>query len=87
MHPIAAQGFNLALYEVAALAEVLAAQMDCFATLAQTNLEAVVKRVEKQNAASIGVSHHLPQLFAKNTKWMSILSQFGMVGFDIAMAA
>ena len=75
LHPIAAQGFNLALYEVAVVAEAIQNQ---------TNLSDAVLRVQKQQTASMSVSHYLPRLFASNTKWMSVLSQLGMVGFDIA---
>lgn len=74
LHPIAAQGFNLALYEVAALVEGI---------LNKADLVSVMNNAQKQQKASIGVSHYLPQIFSRQSRWLSALAQLGMIGLDI----
>jgi 2-octaprenyl-6-methoxyphenol hydroxylase len=78
-HPIAAQGFNLALYEVAVLAEILLAEKNP----ATADLAAVSAKTQRQQATSMGVSHQLAELFAADSKWLSLMTQFGMVGLDV----
>lgn len=78
-HPIAAQGFNLALYEVAAVAEALAAQKK----LTTSELELLSARTQKQQAVSMGVSHQLAQVFSDDSRLLSALAQWGMIGLDI----
>lgn len=75
LHPIAAQGFNLALYEVAALVQGI---------IDKTDLTKVIESVQKQQTTSINVSHYLPQVFSQETKWLNLFSSVGMVGFDLA---
>jgi 2-octaprenyl-6-methoxyphenol hydroxylase len=80
LHPIAAQGFNLAVHEVAALADILtAANGDMHAV----NLAQVHQQSSKQQSMSMGVSSKLPQLFSKENAWLSVAAQLGMVGLDI----
>lgn len=78
LHPIAAQGFNLALYEVAVLAQGLKQKQD---------LQQIHAKTQKQQAATIGVSHRLSTMFGSNSKIFSLASQLGMMGFDLALPA
>lgn len=76
LHPIAAQGFNLALYEVAVLVEELRAK-----TFSSEGFNA---RVKRQQDASIGVSQRLSHVFSGNQYWMQSVAQLGMIGLDMA---
>lgn len=78
-HPIAAQGFNLALYEVAVLAAALQENNKPNAA----DLAAISAKTQRQQATSMGVSHHLAEWFAADSKWLSLATQCGMVGLDI----
>lgn len=80
LHPIAAQGFNLAVHELAALIDAIVA-VNGDAT--QVDLQQVCLQTQKQQSMSIGVSSKLPQLFSTENAWMSVATQLGMVGLDI----
>lgn len=75
MHPIAAQGFNLALYEVAALAE----------SIIKHNLSDFNARIQKQLTTSIKFSHGLAQLFTDESLFPNLALQLGMIGLDITI--
>ncbi len=77
VHPIAAQGLNLALYEIAVLADHLNAQHR-----ENLSLENIPSYLEQQNA-SINVSHYLTRLFSSDFFLVNALRQIGMVGLDI----
>lgn len=81
LHPIAAQGFNLALYEVAILVEIILAKKDQLTT---ADLLAASEQIRKQQDLSIGVSHGISQVFDHESPLASIAAQLGMVGLDIA---
>jgi 2-octaprenyl-6-methoxyphenol hydroxylase len=84
LHPIAAQGFNLALYEVATLAEAIIEKLKNQETFTTQDLQRTSEKMQKQQAMSIGLSHRLPQLFSRAPLLGSMLLQLGMAGFDIA---
>jgi 2-octaprenyl-6-methoxyphenol hydroxylase len=73
LHPIAAQGFNLALYEVAVLVQGLAEKK---------SLSELGEQLQQQQATSIGISHRLATLFSHDAKLMQVLLTLGMIGFD-----
>lgn len=73
LHPIAAQGFNLALYEVAVLIEKITRQK----TLS----------VSEQQSIGLEVSHHLAQLFTKDSLFSQLAIHLGMAGLDIIKPA
>jgi 2-octaprenyl-6-methoxyphenol hydroxylase len=81
LHPIAAQGLNLALYEVACLAEYLAEQNP--ETLSLQHLPAFS---QQQNFSS-QLSHRLTWLFANDFFIVNIARQAGMIGLDLCTAA
>lgn len=84
LHPIAAQGFNLALYEVATLADIMLETLSRNETLTAANLHQVNERIESQQSASIGVSHRLSNIFTSRSMINSLMLQLGMIGLNIA---
>lgn len=79
MHPIAAQGFNLALYEAAVFAEGLMENI--------FDLDLLVARIKNQQAVSLTISHQLANLFSSKSTLMNCMLQMGMVGFNIITPA
>lgn len=82
LHPIAAQGFNLAMYEVATLVEGLIAALSEGIVLNTQLLYDILEPTRKQQTVSVKVSHHLSQLFASTSLPKNILLSLGMLGFD-----
>jgi len=77
VHPIAAQGLNLALYEIAVLAEHLRTQSS--ENLSLANLS---NNLPQQNV-SLNLSHRLTQLFSADFFLLHAARQAGMIGLDI----
>lgn len=84
LHPIAAQGFNLAIYEVAILAEGIMDKLTRQEPITAIDLETMNAQTEKQQSTSIGVSHRLSQIFASESSLMGLATQVGMVSFNLA---
>lgn len=84
LHPIAAQGFNLALYEVAALVESLLEKTSKQSPFTHADLQAVHDFTGPHQSASIGLSHRLSTFFAKGPVVTSIVAPLGMLALDIA---
>ncbi len=76
VHPIAAQGLNLALYEVAVLAKHFSE------TLSLKNLPDFLS----QQAMSVTMSHQLTRIFSWNFLGANTLRQVGMIGLDLCSA-
>jgi 2-octaprenyl-6-methoxyphenol hydroxylase len=74
--PIAAQGLNLALYEIACLAEEFNQQTT------EPSLANLPDQIEQQ-AASIETSHRLTKLFLADFFLYKAARQLGMLGLDI----
>jgi 2-octaprenyl-6-methoxyphenol hydroxylase len=83
IHPIAAQGFNLALYEVAVLVEAIMKMLKKHGKLNVSELS-INDCIQKQQAISIGVSHRLSQIFSQESSIVNSLSSVGMTFFDVA---
>lgn len=83
LHPIAAQGFNLALYEVAVLVENIMEKAALSRPLSIHDLEKMSAQIENQKAASIGLSHRLTQLFGSQSVLLGALLSLSMVGFNL----
>lgn len=77
LHPIAAQGLNLALYEIATLVDYLSKQPIDKLSLASfpTNFN--------QQHLSMNLSHKLTQLFSANFFFSDLIRQTGMIGLDV----
>jgi 2-octaprenyl-6-methoxyphenol hydroxylase len=84
LHPIAAQGLNLALYEVAVLVESLTKKMNQGQLFSANDFESVYSRIQRQQANSIGFSHRLASLFSKPSWLLGLTVPIGMMGLDIA---
>lgn len=80
LHPIAAQGFNLALYEVATLVEAMLAKK----VFTADDLQKVYADTEQRQATSMGVSHRLSRLFSGDSFAYGLVAQLGMLGLNIA---
>jgi 2-octaprenyl-6-methoxyphenol hydroxylase len=76
-HPIAAQGFNLALAEIAMLAEVIATDTT------RQDWSAYQKWQTQRQRASQRLSHELPRLFNDDFLPLTLARQVGMIGLDI----
>jgi 2-octaprenyl-6-methoxyphenol hydroxylase len=77
LHPIAAQGLNLALAEIAMLAQVIVDNP----TL--TDWQPYLDWQQQQETASSGLSHQLPQLFANDFSLVNFIRQLGLIGLDL----
>jgi len=84
LHPIAAQGFNLALYEAAVLAEGILAKQDSGESVVMTDLLAMLERSQKQQKTSVQVSHWLTKIFSTRSTLANCLLSAGMTGFNMA---
>lgn len=81
LYPIASQGLNLALHEVAALSELIRQSE----TLQPFNHLAYLNAVEKQQTTSLRLSHHLSWIFTSKFPLLSCLRKFSLLGFDILL--
>lgn len=84
LSPIAAQGFNLALYEVAMLAEGIMEKVQRKEVFNADDLQKISAQTQKQQAVSIGVSHRLSRLFSGDLPMAGLAAQLGMMGLDVA---
>ncbi len=76
LHPIAAQGLNIALYEVAVLTEYLQTQSSLKNCLQNLPLDFLQQNFSRR------LSHGLTELFSKDFLPLNIARQVGMIGFD-----
>jgi 2-octaprenyl-6-methoxyphenol hydroxylase len=74
LHPVAAQGFNLALHEIALLSEELLQNNFSLKEMLDEN---------SQHSASVRLSHILPAVFSQDFLMLGTLRQLGMVGLDL----
>lgn len=81
LHPIASQGLNLALYEIAELVEHLEQQQTTSPNLSNWRYAA-----NKQNT-SIQLTQHLTWLFSTNLFPLNIARPLGMLGLDVCKQA
>jgi 2-octaprenyl-6-methoxyphenol hydroxylase len=80
IHPLAAQGLNLALYELAHLTQLLLKNIATQQPLQQGLAE---KRTQFQPRANLLFSHYLNQLFSSENLGLNFARQLGMVGLDL----
>lgn len=79
--PIAAQGFNVALHEIAFLVDEILAQNP--ETLSLNHLQNNFLALQKQQQFNIHLSHYLTEFFATDIFPVSISRKLGMLGLDI----
>lgn len=82
LHPIAAQGFNLALYEVACLVEGITAEQQAGRALTATDLARISQQTQQQQRVSTFVSDKLARFFSTPQPGFSWLASLGMASFD-----
>lgn len=83
LHPIAAQGFNLALYEVAMLVDNIQEKIDKNGSFNREWLYESNEIAQKQQTTSVALSHRLAQLFLTRSSLVNMMLQLGMMGLDI----
>ncbi|OGT45006.1 MAG: hypothetical protein A3E83_05840 [Gammaproteobacteria bacterium RIFCSPHIGHO2_12_FULL_41_20] len=81
LHPVAAQGLNLALYEVACLADALTKNTDLYNL--RTCLQQTAEQAQQQLTTSRNLSNYLARYIDKNSLLTSTLRQLGMLGLDL----
>jgi len=82
LHPIAAQGFNLALYEVAVLVERMMDKLNRCESVSAADLQTMLEQSRTQQFVSVSVSHWLSKIFANQSLPANILLSLGMTGFN-----
>jgi len=79
LHPVAGQGFNLALRDCASLIDCLVAhRSDAFAALAD-----YARRRRADRAAIVAITHWLPQVFATRFAPIALARTFGLAALDL----
>lgn len=88
LHPVAGQGFNLALRDVAVLAQFLAQSLAAGEALGDT---AVLLRYQAQQAQdqqrTVAFSDHLPQLFMRDLLPLELGRGAGLASLDLVPSA
>jgi 2-octaprenyl-6-methoxyphenol hydroxylase len=84
LHPIAAQGFNLALYEAAVLVEGILTKHERCESVTAADLQSMLESSRQQQTASVNVSHWLNRIFSSNSTPAHLLISIGMAGFNAA---
>lgn len=85
LHPIAAQGFNLAIYEVAVLVEGILEKLSSTDQLHPKDLTVIHKNILKQQTKIVRFSHQLATLLAAKSPFLSFALQLGMVGMNACL--
>ena len=87
LHPVAGQGFNLALRDAAALADTLGAALRRRVAVGDTAvLRAYLEARARDQAQTIGASHVLPALFMRNDALLAVGRDLALAGLDLAPA-
>lgn len=88
LHPVAGQGYNLALRDLAVLGEVLADAAK--ADMPLGGLEVLSKyeqRQKRDQASTVQLSDKLPSLFMHPDPWLGLARDLGLSGIDIVPSA
>lgn len=84
LHPIAAQGLNLALYEVEILVEGVMQKRLRHEVFTTEDLAQVATHIRRHQRLSIGLSHQLTQIFDASSPWfVRCGAQLCMMGLDV----
>ena len=89
LHPVAGQGFNLALRDVAALVDLLASAHDnsAFDPGAQDALRRYVQWRQRDQQTAAWFTHGLVKLFTHPARSVSLARNLGLVAFDLLPGA
>lgn len=86
LHPVAGQGFNLALRDLARLARLLAREpIEKLGELA--SLQTYLDQQHADQRSTVEFSHQLPDLFARSNPLLSLGRNLGLLALDIAPLA
>jgi 2-octaprenyl-6-methoxyphenol hydroxylase len=80
LHPVAGQGFNLALRDCASLIDCLVAHRGAVSAA----LARYARRRRVDRAAIVAVTHWLPQVFATRFTPIALVRTFGLAALDLA---
>jgi 2-octaprenyl-6-methoxyphenol hydroxylase len=84
LHPVAGQGFNLALRDTMMLAQnILESVRQGLAPGSFTRLQAYLQAVEQDQRHTIGFSDYMTRLFSSNKRLLALVRQFGMLSIDL----
>ncbi len=84
LHPVAGQGFNLALRDVKALCGVLQkADEDCLPIGELAQLEMYLAAQREDQYLTMAFSDVLPQLFARKQRWIAAGRGLGLLGLEL----
>ncbi len=84
LHPIAAQGLNLALYEVEILVEGVLNKRTRHEVFTAEDLAQVASHIRRQQRLSIGLSHQLTKVFDESSPLaLRCAAQLCMMGLDV----
>lgn len=82
LHPIAAQGFNLALFEVGLIVEAIQKHVKQKESLNSLDLTAISEQLKPFEKRSVNFSHLLSQLFLTKSVLRKKALQLGMMGLN-----
>lgn len=81
VHPVAAQGLNLAIYEVAVLTEAIEEHFKQQLPLSTLNLEKIAEKIQKQQQFALNISHHVSR--SQRLPLIGHFLQLGLVACNI----
>ncbi len=84
VHPFAAQGYNLALTEVATLRDAILAKKAKNQPFSAADLQVTAEQLRKQQTLNLSLSHHLAEFFSKERWSLNIAASLAMVSFNLA---
>lgn len=85
LHPVAGQGFNLALRDIAALAETALIAHHQGRNLGELpNLQRYLKTRERDQLRTVLLSHQLPKVFASASAPMILGRNLGLMGLNLS---
>lgn len=82
LSPVAAQGFNLALFEIALLAEAILNKVEKQERFTGRDLDTFQTLMRKQQSVSIAISHYLSRVFSINSSFLPNIMPFALMGLD-----
>lgn len=83
LHPVAGQGFNMAMRDVAVLVQTLCAARECQQSWGDVKLlQRYFQRRKLDQFNTIQFSDKLTHLFSNHNPWLSLLRNSGLVLFD-----
>lgn len=87
LHPVAGQGFNLTLRDIATLGEVLSTAYGTGAGIGSlATLQAYQRHRQTDQASAVVLSDYLPRVFASTNPLVSVARNVGLLSLDLTPA-